>query len=83
MLITLGSSDFVEFLGAFFITTILAMDFRLYVLPLWKYVQAFVEQKVKVIKKILHRKTLAVKTRRRYRPRNKTKENFQILKDLT
>ena len=37
-LITLGAVDFLEFLGAFFIVTLISMNFRLYLVPAFKTV---------------------------------------------
>ena len=54
--ITLGASDFVEFLGAFFIVEVLSMCFRMYVMPLWGVIQGYTEQKLKDINRYLKKK---------------------------
>jgi hypothetical protein len=42
----LGAADFLEFLGAFLILTIINMGIRIYILPVYKFCQEFLEEKI-------------------------------------
>ena len=50
--VTLGATDFVEFMAAFFICTTIGMSFRLYIMPIWKFAQENIEESIKVFKKM-------------------------------
>ena len=55
-LITLGAADFLEFLGAFFIVTLISMNFRLYVVPTFKTVLEHSVEYIEKVKKFLKHK---------------------------
>ena len=56
LIITLGAADFLEFLGAFFIVTIVSMCFRLYVHSLWVYIQETSEELSEKLTKYWHKR---------------------------
>ena len=57
VLITLGAITFIEFLGAYYIIELVSMVFRLYVMPFWKFIQEYLEEKIKHLLKLYKKKS--------------------------